>query len=313
MTPKTRFRLRLILLALVLGGAYLALHTYVERFAYNPSPQLNKTPRDVDLPFDNIVVTASDGVHIDGWLVLQHPGEDLSATNSTTPMLLFLHGGEGNMSDRLEKIHLFHDIGLNVFIIDYRGYGKSEGSPNEEGLTEDALAARSYLVDQRGVKPEHLYIYGEGLGAAVGIALATKADAAGLITEGATASVLEKIQQTWPLFPWQYLVRDTFESVGKISEVHVPVLLIHSVDDDRVAFSDSQRLFALAHEPRQLVEIHGSHKDAFVNSFDAYYDAVSRFVHGHYQRSPEQPTEDETTGTSSSTSGGEPASKEPTP
>ena len=313
MKRKTRLRLRLMLLLLVLGGGYFALRTYVEQFAFNPSAMLTKTPHDVDLPFDNVVVTTSDGVNIHGWLIPQHPGGDPSPTNSSSPTLLLLHGGSGNMSDCLEKIRLFHDIGLDVFIIDYRGYGKSGGAPSENGLTEDALAAHSYLVNQRGVKSEQLYIYGEDLGAAVAIALATKADAAGLITEGASASVIEKIEQSWPLIPWQYLVRDKFDSLSKIGDVHIPVLLIHSADDDLVPFGDSQRLFALAHQPRELVEIHGSHKDAFVNSFDAYYDAISRLVRGQPRPGPDQPKEDETAATSSSTPSTEPASKGPIP
>ena len=312
MKQKTRWRLRLILFLLVVGGAYLRLRIYEQRVAFNPSATLTKTPRDIDLPFDNVVVTASDGVTVHGWLIPQPPGEDPGPTNSSPPTLLFLHGGDGNISDRLGKIRFFHDIGLDVFIIDYRGYGRSGGSPSEDGLTADALAARSYLVDQRGVKPEWLYIYGEDLGAAVAIALVTKAPAAGLITEGATASIIEKIGQDWPLIPWQYLFRDKFDSLSRIGDVHIPVLLIHSSDDDVVSFNDSRRLFALAHEPRELVEIHGSHKDALVNSFDAYYDAVSRFVRGQ-PRSERGQTTGEPVVTSSSTPGAGPASKEPTP
>jgi hypothetical protein len=302
-----------MLLFLVAGGAYLGLHAYVERFTFHPRALLDKTPRDVGLPFDNLVVTTSDGVNIHGWLIPQLPGADPSSTDDRTPTLLFLHGADGNMSDCLEKIRLFHDIGLDVFIIDYRGYGKSDGAPSETGLIEDAHAAHSYLVNERGVKPERLYLYGEDLGAAVAIALATRANAAGLITEGASASVIEKIEQSWPLIPWQYLVRDQFDSLSKIGNVRIPVLFLHSADDDMVAVDDSQRLFALAQEPRELVQIHGSHKDAFLDSFDAYYDAISGFVHGQSRSRSGQPKENELAVASSSTSSAESASKETTP
>ncbi|HUI06480.1 MAG TPA: alpha/beta hydrolase [Verrucomicrobiae bacterium] len=311
MKRTTRSRWRLILFLLVVGGAYLGLRTYDQRVVFNPSTTLTKTPQDIDLPFDTAVLTASDGVTIYGWFIPQHPRADVAPAEPTSPTLLFLHDGDGNISDRLEKIHLFHDIGLAVFIIDYRGYGKSGGAPGERGLSEDALAAYSYLVDQRDVKPAQLYIYGEGLGAAVAIGLATKARAAGLITEGATASVLENVRQDWPLIPWQYLLHNRFDSLSKIGSVRMPVLLIHSDDDDAASFNDSRRLFALAHQPKELVEIHGSHKDAFVNSFDTYYDAISRFVHGPTRPAPDQPKPG-TDATSSSTPGDAPASKEPT-
>lgn len=269
-----------MLFLLLVGGGYLLLHCYDQHLVFNPSAVLTRTPHDVDLPFDNVIVSTSDGVNVHGWFIPQPSGEDANPTGSVAPVMLFFHGGNGNLSDRLEKIRLFHEIGLEVFAIDYRGYGKSGGTPSERGLANDAQATYSYLVEKRGVKPQRLYVYGEDLGAAVAIDLVTKSRAAGLITEAARASVIEDTRQTWPLIPWQYLIRNKFDSVAKIGGVHIPVLLIHSADDDVVSFNDSRRLFALAHEPKQLVEIHGSHSDALVNSFEAYYDAVSHFVQG---------------------------------
>ena len=209
------------------------------------------------------------------------------------------------MSDSLEKIRFFHDMGLDVFAIDYHGYGASGGAPSESGLTGDAIAAYFYLVDKRNVKPGRLYVCGEDLGAAVAIDLATRVTMAGLITEGANASILEKIEDDWPLIPWQYLLRNQFDCIRKIGDVHVPVLMIHSSDDELVPFNDSRRLYVLAHDPKELVEIHGSHRDAFVKSFDTYYDKIDQFVHGEFK--------DKTADTVSSTQISATASKEPTP
>lgn len=286
MKQRTRSWLRLLLLLLLVGGVYLLLYSYDQHVVFNPGATLTRTPHDIDLPFDNVVLITSDGMNVHGWFIPQHPSDDANPTGSVTPVILFFHGGSGNMSERLEKIRLFHDIGLEVFAIDYRGYGKSGGVPSERGLGNDAEAAYSYLVKERGVKPQHLYIYGEELGAAVAIDLATKSRAAGLITEAASASVIEDIRQTWPLIPWQFLIRNQFDSVAKIGDVHIPVLLIHSAEDDVVSFNDSRRLFALAHAPKELVEIHGSHSEALVNSFDAYYDAISHFVQGQQKEKP---------------------------
>ena len=280
MKRKTRSWFRLVLFLLLVGGVYLVMRSFEQQFVYHPSAMLTKTPHDLDLPFDNIVLTASDGVNIHGWFIPQPPVEETNATNAAPPTLLFFHGSAGNLSDRLDKIRFFHDLGLEVFAIDYRGYGKSGGTPSERGLADDAVAAYFYLVEQRGAKPERLYLYGEDLGAAVAIDLAAKALAAGLITEGASGSVIERIERDWPLIPWQFLLSNKFDSLTKIRGVRMPVLIIHSADDEVVSFNESRRLFALAREPRTLVEIHGSHKDAFVNSFDAYYDAVSHFING---------------------------------
>jgi len=308
MKSGTRSGLRLTLLLLLVGGVYLVMHNYEQQFVYAPSPFIKKTPREVKLSYDNIALTTDDGVNIQGWFVPAHAPEDPPVTNTPTLTLLFFHGGVGNISDGLAKIHLLHDMGLDVFTVDYHGYGKSGGTPSESGLASDAFAAYSYLMDQRHVKPERVYLYGEDLGAAVAIELATKVRAAGLITEGATASVIEKIEEASPLIPWQFLLRNKFDSLTNIRNVHMPVLNIHSTEDNVVPVDDSRRLSALAHEPKELVEIHGAHCDAFVHSldsFDLYYDKVSHFI-------LDQP-KDKTADTPVSTQTAAPASKDPTP
>ena len=308
MKRRTRSWLRLALLILLVGGVYLVMRNFEQQFIYAPSAFIKKTPRQAKLPFDNIALTTDDGVYIQGWFIPAHGPEEASATNSSPPTLLLFHGAIGNISDYLGKTHLLHDMGVDVFTIDYNGYGKSGGAPSESGLASDALAAYFYLTEKRHVKPERIYLYGEDLGAAVAIDLATKVSAAGLITEGASASVIEKIEEAWPLIPWQYLLRNKFDSLTKIRDVHMPLLIIHSVDDEAVSFNDSRRLCALAHEPKELLEIHGAHCDAFVHSsdsFDLYYDKVSHFIF-------DQPR-DQTAGTSSSTQTAAPASKESRP
>jgi pimeloyl-ACP methyl ester carboxylesterase len=305
MKHRTRSWLRLALLLLLVGGVYLVMRNFEQQFVYAPSAFIKKTPRQAKLPFDNIALATDDGVNIQGWFVPAHGPEEAFTTNSQPPTLLFFHGAVGNISDYLEKIHLLHDMGLDVFTVDYHGYGKSGGTPSESGLASDALAAYFYLAEKRHVKPERIYLYGEDLGAAVAIDLATKVSAAGLITEGATASVIENIEGAWPLIPWQFLLRNKFDSLTKIRDVHIPLLIIHSADDELVSFNDSRRLCALANEPKELVEIHGTHRDAFVHSFDLYYDKVSHFIFDQ----PKSKTAD----TVSSTQTTAPASKEPAP
>jgi uncharacterized protein len=305
MKRKTRYWLRATLTLLLMGALYILVHNYEQGFVYAPSAFIQKTPRDADMSFDNIVLKTDDRVNIQGWFITAQSPDQPPATNPPPSTLLFLHGKTGNIGDCLDKAHLFHDMGLDVFIIDYHGYGKSGGSPSESALRSDALAAYLYLTGVRQVPLEQLYVYGQDLGAAVAIDLATRAPVAGLITEGANASIIEKIREDWPLIPWQFLLRNQFDSLAKINEVHVPILMIHSTDDEIVPVDDSRRLYALANEPKELVEIHGKHRDAFVDSFDTYYDKISRFTRGPAKEAPAQ--------SSSSTSTNAPASKEATP
>jgi fermentation-respiration switch protein FrsA (DUF1100 family) len=141
----------------------------------------------------------------------------------------------------------------------------------------------------------------------VAIDLAARVPAAGLITEGATASIIERIEDDWPLIPWQFLLRNQFDSLTRIRDVHIPVLLIHSAEDELVPFNNSRRLCALAHDPKELVEIHGTHGGAFIKSFDVYYDKIEHFVRGQ----PKDKSAD--TASPSSTQTNAPASKESTP
>ena len=290
MKRKTRLWLRFFLLVLLGGALYLLMLNYEQELVYAPSPFVKKTPRDVGMAFDSIVFASDDGVNIQGWFIPAQSSDQPPATDSSRLTLLFFHGRSGNMSDSLEKLRLFHDMGLDVFAIDYHGYGASGGTPSERALTGDALAAYFYLVDKHKVKPERLYLCGEDLGAAVAINLAAQVAPAGLITEGANASVLRKIEDDWPLIPWQYLLRNQFDSVTKIEDVHIPILMFHSRDDEMMPFEDSHRLYILAHEPKEIVEIHGSHRDAYVKSFDTYYDKIDQFVHGESRDKAAQTT-----------------------
>jgi fermentation-respiration switch protein FrsA (DUF1100 family) len=294
-----------MLLLLLVGGVYLVMRNFEQQFVYAPSTLIKKTPRQAKLPFDNIALVTDDRINIQGWFIPAHDPGETSTTKAPSSTLLFFHGSVGNLGDYLEKIHLLHDMDVDVFAIDYRGYGKSGGSPSESGLASDAHAAYSYLMEKRNVRPEHLYLYGEDLGAAVAINLATQVPVAGVITEGATASILENIEGAWPLIPWQFLLRNKFDSLARVQDVHVPLLFIHSSDDELVPFNDSRRLAALAHEPKELVEIHGTHRNAFVDSFDLYYDKVSHFI---LDRSNST-----TTNTLPSTQTVAPASKDPAP
>ena len=305
MKRKTRLWLRILLMVLLGGALYLLMQAYEQDFVYAPSPFAKKTPHDSGMAFDSVALASDDGVNIQGWFIPAQSSGEMPATNSSALTLLFFHGRSGNMSDSLEKLRLFHDMGLDVFTIDYHGYGASGGKPSESALNGDALTAYFYLVDKHNVKPEQLFVFGEDLGAAVAINLVAQVAPAGLITEGANASVLQKVEKDWPLIPWQYLLRNQFDSISKIGEVHVPVLMFHSGDDELIPFEDSQRLQLLAHEPKELVEIHGSHRDAFVKSFDTYYDKIDQFVHGEFRRKTAQ--------TDYSTQTDDTASKQPTP
>lgn len=284
---------KFVLVLLLGAGLYFGFRYFEQRTIYSPDPLVTHTPAKIGLPFKKASLDSGDGVKINGWFV----PADADVTNSTQPTLLFFHGNAGNVSYSLDRLRLFHDAGLDVFIIDYRGYGQSEGTPSEHGLGLDALTAYFFLTETRRVPAERLFLYGESLGAAVAINLAMQVRAAGMILEAPFTSTAERLKRKWPGFPWESLVRDNYDSLSKIDKINMPVLLIHSVDDEIIPFVHSERLFATAKEPKELFKMRGPHRESFINSFDTYGDKVTSFVeqYGH-QPAPGTNTAERTTG-----------------
>jgi fermentation-respiration switch protein FrsA (DUF1100 family) len=272
MTRRRRSWPKFVILLLLGAGLYFGVRYLEQRTIYSPDPVVTDTPAKIRLPFQNAVVDSGNGLKLHGWFV---PAE---ATDRPHPTLLFFHGNAGNVSYNLDRLRLFHDAGLDVLIVDYRGYGKSEGTPNERDLELDALATYFYLTEKLRVPPERLFFYGESLGAAIAIDLATQVRAAGMIIEAPFTSNADRMKKKWPGFPWESLLRDNYDSLSKIGKIGMPLLIIHSADDEIIPFGYSVRLLRVAHDPKELLQLHGPHRESFINSFDTYSDKISSFV-----------------------------------
>ena len=239
------------------------------RMIYHPDRQMDSTPDQHGLPYEDVTLATSDGLHINGWfLPCGHPAK--------LTVLLF-HGNAGNISHRLDKLAALRDLGVDTFIIDYRGYGRSEGKTNEQGTYRDASAAYDYLVTQRKVAPRSIVVYGESLGSAIAADLATKGDVGGLIIEEAFTSIGDVGQKMFPFFPVRWLVRNKYDTLSKMPRIKVPLLIFHSRDDELFNMRHAQRLLAAANDPKQLVELRGAHNDAFLVSAPTYHAAMQKF------------------------------------
>jgi hypothetical protein len=250
------------------------------RMIYYPNRQIEQTPDVLGLQYDDVTLTTSDGHRINGWF-LPAVASAKAGLPAPTPnarlTVLFFHGNAGNMSHRFEKLAVLRNLGVDTFIIDYRGYGRSEGKPDEQGTYHDARAAYDYLVTQRKVAPRSMVVYGESLGSAIAADLATKADVGGLILEEAFTSVGDVGQKLFPFFPVRWLVRNKYDTLSKMPRIRVPLLILHSRDDEIFNMRHAQRLFAAANDPKQLVELRGAHNDAFLVSATTYRDALQKF------------------------------------
>lgn len=228
---------------------------------------------------EDVQLTASDGVRLHGWYCTPHMGRGGALEPvPTDATLLFLHGNAGNISHRYEIIEDFVKLPVNVLIIDYRGYGKSEGHPSEQGLYDDARAAWDYLTSARGIPASRIVIFGESLGGAVAIDLASKTNACGLVVQSSFTSVADMAAELMPFIP-RFMLRTKMDSLSKVASVSCPKLFIHSQADEIVPYKLGRRLFDAAHAPKQFYEVKGaSHNLTFDVGGAAYYEALRSFI-----------------------------------
>jgi len=242
---------------------------YIERHnLYFPMKEIFNTPEIISLPFEEVFLVTADGKNLHGWFV---PGDKARYT------VLFLHGNGGNISHRLEKIALLHNLNLNVFIFDYRGYGKSTGSPSEAGLYKDADSAYEYLVKKKNIPQDNIILYGESLGGAVAIDLALRKNIKALITEDAFSSVRDMARVVYPFIP-SFIISNKFDSVSKIKNVPSRKLIIHSIDDEIVPFRLGEKLYNEAAHPKEFLKLRGAHNTAFLDSEKAFAEGIESFL-----------------------------------
>lgn len=253
----------------VYAGLLVLLYTMQSRLVYLPGvsgPELMATPEDVGLPWEVVELTTADGVDLHGWYV-PAPGE-------ARRTVLFFHGNAGNISHRLDTLETFHRLGLATLIVDYRGYGQSEGRPSEAGLYRDAAAAWAHLTQERGIEPERVIAFGRSLGAPVAARLAAEQPVGGLVLESAFTSVPDLAAELYPVFPVRALARINYPTREFVTRVDAPVLVIHSPDDKTIPFHHGQAVYQAAPEPKEFLRIEGDHNTGFRTSSELYFDGL---------------------------------------
>jgi fermentation-respiration switch protein FrsA (DUF1100 family) len=266
---------------IVLWGAviYGSLLTFVyftqSRLVFYPNLMgraLAATPANIGLAFEEVRATTADGIGLHGWFV---PADGARNT------VLFCHGNAGNISHRLDSIRVFHDLGLNVLIFDYRGYGLSDGKPSEAGTYLDAEAMWSHLTGERGIPPDEVILFGRSLGGAVAAELAAKTTPAAVIIESAFTSAPDLASRHFWYLPVRWLSRIQYPAGDHLSQVQVPTLVIHSPDDEIIPFEHGRALYDRVAGPKEFLEIRGGHNDGFFVSGPTYADGLRRFIAQH--------------------------------
>ncbi len=252
-------------------GAVVGLaFAFQDQLLFQPTNRLLATPDDAGMTYETVHLNTDDGETLHGWWI--------PTPNVSRATLLFFHGNAGNVSGRLESVQQFHRLGLNVLIVDYRGYGQSTGSPSEEGIYRDAAACWRHLTDDRGMAPEDIVIFGRSMGGGAATWLAARQSPGAVILESVFTNVPDIGAHHYSFLPVRALATNQFDNEARVAEIEAPTLHIHSREDRIVPFKLGRRVYEAAAEPKQFLEIEGGHNDGFLVSADAYLRTIDGFL-----------------------------------
>lgn len=257
-----------VMLYLVIGFiAFILFVRYLEqKTLFVPSKTIYNTPQSRKLVFEDIYFP-SGPYKINGWFVAASP---------KSPTLVYCHGNAGNIADRLDKIEMFHKIGVNVFIFDYRGYGHSQGRPTEKGMYEDARAAYDYLLTRTDIDKNKIIGYGTSLGGSVAIDLAVQRQLQSVIIDSSFTSGADMARRIYPMIP-TFFMSVKLDSAAKIHSINIPKLFIHSTEDEVVPFKLGQKLFDMAPPPKEFMTVRGGHNEPHWEQ-KGYKEDIERFL-----------------------------------
>lgn len=240
-------------------------------FIYFPDKELTQNPGDMGLYYEDVTFTTSDGLRLHGWFV---PGE-------SEMTLVWFHGNAGNISHRVEHLAELHTrLGMNIFIFDYRGYGRSEGRPSERGTYLDADAALAYLRSRPDVDGQKMVFFGHSLGCAIAVEAAAGNSAYAVVLESPITSIQAMARRAYPFLPGAgALVRTKYDTLAKIKGINAPLMVLHGDRDDTVPLDMGRELFEAANPPKRFYAIEGAgHNDIYVVGGRAYYDELAGFL-----------------------------------
>lgn len=261
-------------LAAAYAGLAVVLYFFQSSMVYYPEigREIVATPRQAGLDYEEVRLLAADGVPLHGWFV---PSAQSRGT------VLFLHGNAGNISHRLDFLQMFHRLGYNTLIIDYRGYGSSAGKPSEQGTYLDAEAAWRHLTETRKISPDTIALFGESLGGAVAAWLAARHEPAALVIASGFTSVPDLAAKFYPYLPVRLLSRFSYNTQEYLQSIAAPVFIAHSLDDEIIPYRHGRALYDAAKPPKQFLELSGGHNEGFIFVRESWVQALGEFLNWH--------------------------------
>ena len=239
-----------------------------DMLVYFPTKRIYQTPEDFALAYEDVWLKTVDG-QMHAWWV---------PAGLDAPAVVFFHGNGGNISYRMSTVNAFVKMGYSVLIVDYPGYGKSQGKPTEQGTYRTAESAWRYVRKAKKVPAEKMFIFGRSLGGGVASYLAVREKCAGLILESTFTSIPDVARKKFWILPAEHICKIYYNTNTRLPKIHSPVMVIHSMDDDLIPYSMGVKNFNSANEPKTFLQINGSHNAAFDHSINLWKKRVGKFM-----------------------------------
>jgi fermentation-respiration switch protein FrsA (DUF1100 family) len=272
-----------LLLALASAYAVLAVAAFIaqRKLMYFPDPERVPPASFALTGVEERVLTAPDGARLVAWYGRAKPGR---------PTILYFHGNAGNLGNRSERFRKYLARGLGVYMLSYRGYNGSTGSPTERDNVADATLAYEALRSE-GVRVEDIVLYGESLGSGVAVQLAAAKPVGGVILDAPYTSIVDVAAKAYPYFPVRWFMFDRYETLRHLPQVHAPLLVIHGEEDGIIPVAMGRDVYAAANAPKEIATFPGAgHSDHHLyGSTEEVFRWIARL--GHHARHPrlEQP------------------------
>ena len=268
---------RILAVLLVLYAlAMLVAWRFQDRFAFPGPGGPLPSPVQFGMPDGRIVtVVTSDSVSLHGWYLPPHP---VPVDEGAAPGLIWFYGNMETIGGLAPILKEFRPPGMGMLVLDYRGYGLSEGRPDEAGVYADARAGLAHLVEHVGIPERRTVVFGRSLGGAVAIDLVQDREIGGLILESTFPSVAAMARTIFGS-PFAWFTRGRFDSERKIARLRAPLLFFHGDRDEIVDFELGKRLFRAAPEPKAFETIRGAgHNDTVEVGGRPYFERIRRFL-----------------------------------
>lgn len=269
----------------VVGTAFFAywaigsvLYFMQSQFIYRPVKGVVYTPERLGIEFEDVNLITDDGIEITGWYI---PPQRNGYT------VLFCHGNGGDIMHRLDTVNLFSEMGLGLFVFDYRGYGDSQGKTTEAGTYLDAEAAYKWLCTRKKISEHRIVIFGRSLGASIAAYVAGKVNCGGVVLENAFTSYAAIGQKMYPYMPVKWFAKFKYDTKEYLESVSCPVLIFHSKDDEIIPYKFGRELFESVEGDKRFVDIFGDHNNSFLISLNPYkksWASFLRHLHGLHSK-----------------------------